>query len=67
MFLQSVERERLALYFDSDSSPWSVDKPWEELQPSEWSQVPSCYVHLQKLYLGEYKFVCSCLDFAIST
>ncbi|KAK3153327.1 hypothetical protein QOZ80_2BG0170820 [Eleusine coracana subsp. coracana] len=36
---KSVELERLALYFDSDSSPWSINKPWEDLQPSEWSQV----------------------------
>jgi vacuolar protein sorting-associated protein 13A/C len=36
---KSVELESLALYFDSDSSPWSVDKPWEDLLPSEWSQV----------------------------
>ncbi|WVZ57683.1 hypothetical protein U9M48_008037 [Paspalum notatum var. saurae] len=36
---KSVELERLALYFDSDSSPWIVDKPWEDLLPSEWSQV----------------------------
>jgi vacuolar protein sorting-associated protein 13A/C len=39
MVLQSVELESLALYFDSDRSPWSVDKPWEDLLPSEWSQV----------------------------
>ncbi|KAL5230936.1 hypothetical protein ABZP36_029712 [Zizania latifolia] len=36
---KSVELESLALYFDSDSSPWSVDKSWEDLLPSEWSQV----------------------------
>ncbi|KAL6642664.1 hypothetical protein ACP70R_020845 [Stipagrostis hirtigluma subsp. patula] len=36
---KSVELESLALYFDSDSSPWSMDKPWEDLTPSEWSQV----------------------------
>jgi vacuolar protein sorting-associated protein 13A/C len=38
---KSVELESLALYFDSDSSPWSVDKSWEDLLPSEWSQVIS--------------------------
>nr|AFN89138.1 vacuolar protein sorting 13 [Mesembryanthemum crystallinum] len=36
---KSVELERLALYFDSDISPWHLDKPWEDLLPSEWSQV----------------------------
>ncbi|XP_058084436.1 uncharacterized protein LOC131232245 isoform X2 [Magnolia sinica] len=36
---KSVELERLALYFDSDIHPWNVDKPWEDLLPSEWSQV----------------------------
>ncbi|KAL6906369.1 hypothetical protein ACP4OV_003970 [Aristida adscensionis] len=36
---KSVELESLALYFDSDSRPWSMDKPWEDLLPSEWSQV----------------------------
>jgi hypothetical protein len=44
MVLQSVELESLALYFDSDSSPWSVDKPWEDLLPSEWSQVAYSYI-----------------------
>uniref|UniRef100_A0A0E0MAV7 PH domain-containing protein n=1 Tax=Oryza punctata TaxID=4537 RepID=A0A0E0MAV7_ORYPU len=38
-FWKSVELESLALYFDSDSSPWSVDKSWEDLLPSEWSQI----------------------------
>lgn len=38
-FLQSVVLESLAFYFDSDSNPWVVDKPWEDLLPSEWSQV----------------------------
>jgi hypothetical protein len=47
MFLQSVELESLAMYFNSDSSPWTVDKPWEDLLPSEWSQVPSSCVHSQ--------------------
>ncbi|KAF8380627.1 hypothetical protein HHK36_028116 [Tetracentron sinense] len=36
---KSVELERLALYLDSDICPWHVDKPWEDLLPSEWSQV----------------------------
>uniref|UniRef100_J3N503 PH domain-containing protein n=1 Tax=Oryza brachyantha TaxID=4533 RepID=J3N503_ORYBR len=36
---KSVELEGLALYFDSDSSPWSIHKSWEDLLPSEWSQI----------------------------
>lgn len=36
---KSVELESLAMYFNSDSSPWTVDKPWEDLLPSEWSQI----------------------------
>ena len=38
-FLQSVELDRLALYWDSDSIPWHLDKLWEDLLPSEWFQV----------------------------
>lgn len=37
--LQSVELECLALYLDSDICPWNVGKPWENLLPSEWSEV----------------------------
>ncbi|KAJ4951540.1 hypothetical protein NE237_028372 [Protea cynaroides] len=36
---KSVELERLAVYLDSDICPWRIDKPWEDLLPSEWSQV----------------------------
>ncbi|GMH29787.1 hypothetical protein Nepgr_031630 [Nepenthes gracilis] len=36
---KSVKLERLAVYLDSDISPWHVDKPWEDLLPFEWSQV----------------------------
>ncbi|KAF3336063.1 vacuolar protein sorting-associated protein 13B [Carex littledalei] len=36
---KSVVLESLAFYFDSDSNPWEVDKPWEVLLPSEWSQI----------------------------
>ncbi|XP_062119153.1 intermembrane lipid transfer protein VPS13-like [Humulus lupulus] len=35
----SVELDRLALYLDSDIIPWHIDKPWEDLLPSEWVQV----------------------------
>ncbi|XP_062073801.1 uncharacterized protein LOC133778015 isoform X2 [Humulus lupulus] len=36
---KSVELDRLALYLDSDIIPWHIDKPWEDLLPSEWVQV----------------------------
>ncbi|BFG31191.1 hypothetical protein CerSpe_174650 [Prunus speciosa] len=36
---KSVQLDRLALYLDSDISPWQVNKPWEDLLPSEWVQV----------------------------
>ena len=37
--LQSVQLDQLALYLDSDIAPWHVNKPWEDLLPSEWVQV----------------------------
>ncbi|KAK4844286.1 hypothetical protein QYF36_018501 [Acer negundo] len=36
---KSVVLDRLALYLDSDITPWNMDKPWEDLLPSEWVQV----------------------------
>lgn len=36
---KSIALERLAIYFDSDIKPWKTDKPWEELLPSQWSQI----------------------------
>ncbi|XP_010540792.1 PREDICTED: uncharacterized protein LOC104814451 [Tarenaya hassleriana] len=36
---KSVELDRLAFYLDSDMSPWHIDKPWEDLLPSEWAQI----------------------------
>ncbi|KAK4786568.1 hypothetical protein SAY86_010401 [Trapa natans] len=36
---KSVELERLAVYLDSNVSPWHLDMPWERLLPSEWVQV----------------------------
>ncbi|URE38072.1 vacuolar protein [Musa troglodytarum] len=35
---KSVELESLAFYFDSDVIPWTIDEPWEDLLPSEWSK-----------------------------
>ncbi|KAF5191674.1 Vacuolar protein sorting-associated protein like, partial [Thalictrum thalictroides] len=36
---KSVELKRLAFYLDSDISPWNIHKSWEDLLPSEWSEV----------------------------
>ncbi|KAL6543920.1 hypothetical protein OROGR_010417 [Orobanche gracilis] len=36
---KSVELERVAIYLDSDVSPWNIAKPWEDLLPSEWGQI----------------------------
>ncbi|GKC59759.1 pleckstrin domain superfamily protein [Tanacetum coccineum] len=36
---KSVELEKLAVYLDSDITPWHITKPWDDLQPSEWDQV----------------------------
>ncbi|PIN17888.1 hypothetical protein CDL12_09445 [Handroanthus impetiginosus] len=36
---KSVELERIAIYLDSDISPWHVEKPWEDLLQSEWGQI----------------------------
>ncbi|XP_050141691.1 uncharacterized protein LOC126617690 [Malus sylvestris] len=36
---KSVQLDQLALYLDSDTAPWHVNKPWEDLLPSEWVQV----------------------------
>ncbi|CAA0838075.1 pleckstrin homology (PH) domain-containing protein [Striga hermonthica] len=36
---KSVQLERMAIYLDSDVSPWHIEKPWEDLSPSEWGQI----------------------------
>lgn len=47
-YVKSVELERLAVYFDSDITPWHIDKPWTDLLPQEWVKVPfecsSCHL-----------------------
>ncbi|KAL0409293.1 UNVERIFIED_CONTAM: hypothetical protein Sradi_1863700 [Sesamum radiatum] len=44
---EEVELERIAIYLDSDISPWQIEKPWEDLLPHEWGQ--SGYRDLLKL------------------
>lgn len=55
-----MELVRLALYFDSDSSPWTVDKHWEDLLPSEWSQVLVSWVKLssEHVFKTDSGFLC---------
>nr|DAD29104.1 TPA_asm: hypothetical protein HUJ06_030572 [Nelumbo nucifera] len=36
---KSVQLERLALYHDSDSLPWKMDKKWVDLSPKEWVEI----------------------------
>ncbi|XP_017974971.1 PREDICTED: uncharacterized protein LOC18603726 [Theobroma cacao] len=36
---KSLQLERLAMYHDSDSLPWNMDKKWEDLSPKEWIEV----------------------------
>ncbi|KAM7253912.1 hypothetical protein ACFE04_031594 [Oxalis oulophora] len=36
---KSVVLDQLAVYLDSDISPWDIDKSWEYLHPPEWVQV----------------------------
>ncbi|KAG0474781.1 hypothetical protein HPP92_014467 [Vanilla planifolia] len=36
---KSVQLERLAFYFDSNVSPWHVEKLWADLLPQEWNQI----------------------------
>ncbi|PHT58230.1 hypothetical protein CQW23_00593 [Capsicum baccatum] len=39
-FIQkSVELDRLAVYFDSDITPWHIDKAWADLLPQEWVKI----------------------------
>lgn len=36
---KSLQLQRLALYHDTDTAPWKVDKKWEDLDPSEWTKI----------------------------
>ncbi|KAB2599256.1 hypothetical protein D8674_009527 [Pyrus ussuriensis x Pyrus communis] len=36
---KSLQLERLAMYHDSGSVPWKIDKGWEDLTPEEWIQI----------------------------
>ncbi|XP_074301933.1 uncharacterized protein LOC141633346 isoform X1 [Silene latifolia] len=36
---KSLQLERLAIYHDSDKPPWTINKGWQELIPSEWVEI----------------------------
>lgn len=57
LFTQSIELKSLAVYLDSDISPWTIDKPWEGLLPMEWSQVCSvCYCYHLTQFASGFSF-----------
>lgn len=33
--------ERLAVYHDPGSTPWELEKAWEDMTPGEWEEVYS--------------------------
>lgn len=53
LVMQSLRLERLAVYHDSGSKPWSMERIWEDMTPQEWEEV--CYElvnHRYLMYLG---------------
>ncbi|RAL47445.1 hypothetical protein DM860_013410 [Cuscuta australis] len=34
-----VQLERLAVYHDTNTEPWKLDKKWEDLTPAEWIEI----------------------------
>ncbi|XP_038986983.1 uncharacterized protein LOC103722332 isoform X2 [Phoenix dactylifera] len=36
---KSLQLQRLAVYHDSDCTPWQLDKKWEDLNPTEWTEI----------------------------
>ncbi|CAL1397515.1 unnamed protein product [Linum trigynum] len=36
---KSLQLERLAMYHNSDSLPWKINKAWESLTPKEWVEI----------------------------
>lgn len=39
LVLQSLRLERLAVYHDPGSTPWDLEKSWEDMTPEEWEEV----------------------------
>ncbi|CAN1281796.1 Intermembrane lipid transfer protein vps13A [Linum perenne] len=36
---KSLQLERLAMYHNTDSLPWKINKTWETLSPNEWVEI----------------------------
>ncbi|CDY58704.1 BnaC08g46570D [Brassica napus] len=36
---KSLQLQRLALYHDSNSSPWEMEKQWDDISPAEWVEM----------------------------
>ncbi|EOA39345.1 hypothetical protein CARUB_v10012395mg [Capsella rubella] len=36
---KSLQLERLALYHDSNSFPWEIEKQWDDITPEEWVEI----------------------------
>ncbi|KAG2314342.1 hypothetical protein Bca52824_017464 [Brassica carinata] len=36
---KSLQLERLALYHDTNSSPWQMEKQWDDISPAEWVEM----------------------------
>ncbi|CAM6102066.1 unnamed protein product [Calypogeia fissa] len=36
---KKLELQRFAVYHDSNTHPWKLDKQWEDLTPTEWSEI----------------------------
>lgn len=36
---KSLQLQRLALYHDSGNTPWELYKKWEDLNPTEWTEI----------------------------
>lgn len=36
---KSLQLERLAIYHDTNSLPWEMDKNWEDIRPAEWIEI----------------------------
>ncbi|KAJ0228735.1 Vacuolar protein sorting-associated protein 13 [Hirschfeldia incana] len=36
---KSLQLERLALYHDTNSSPWEMEKKWDDISPAEWVEM----------------------------
>ncbi|XP_057475541.1 uncharacterized protein LOC130763619 isoform X1 [Actinidia eriantha] len=36
---KSLQLDRLAMYHDSNCSPWKLDKKWEDFSPKEWIEI----------------------------